>query len=46
MLKVDLQRRYRELVIQFCDVWEVEILNGVVRKDDVHLNIVTPHEYQ
>ncbi len=37
VLKGDIQRRCRELVIQVCDVEEVEILRGVVSKDHVHI---------
>jgi putative transposase len=33
VLKGDIQKRCRELVIQICDVEEVEILKGVVSKD-------------
>ena len=42
VLKGDIQRRCRELVIQICDVEEVEILKGVVSKDHVHIHIEYP----
>lgn len=42
MLRGDLQKRCRELVIQICDVEEVEILKGVVSKDHVHIHIEYP----
>ena len=37
ILKGDIQERCRELVIQVCDVEEVDILKGVVSKDHVHI---------
>ena len=42
VLKGDIQKRCRELVIQICDVEEVEILKGVVSKDHVHIHIEYP----
>ncbi|MEX0662735.1 MAG: IS200/IS605 family transposase [Balneolaceae bacterium] len=42
VLKGDIQKRCRELVIQVCDVEEVEILKGVVSKDHVHIHIEYP----
>jgi len=42
VLKGDIQKRCRELVIQACDVEEVEILKGVVSKDHVHIHIEYP----
>lgn len=42
VLKGDIQRRWRELVIQICDVEEVDILKGVVSKDHVHIHIEYP----
>ena len=41
-LKDDMQKRCRELLIQICDVEEVEILKGVVSKDHVHIHIEYP----
>jgi len=38
VLKRDIQKRCRELVIQICDVDEVEILKGGVSKDHVHIH--------
>ena len=37
VLRGDIQKRCRELIIQICDVEEVEILIGVVSKDHVHI---------
>jgi putative transposase len=42
VLKGDIKKRCRELVIQICDVEEVEILKGVVSKDHVHIHIEYP----
>ena len=40
-LKVRLQR-YRELIRQTCNAFEIEILKGVVSKDHVHLLVSAP----
>lgn len=42
VLKGDIQKRCRELIIQICEVEEVEILKGVVSKDHVHIHIEYP----
>jgi len=42
VLKGDIQKRARELIIQMCDAEDVEILGGVVSKDHVHLHIEYP----
>ena len=42
VLKGDVQGRCRELIIQVCEVEEVEILKGVVSKDHVHIHIEYP----
>ena len=42
VLKGDIQKRCRELIIQICDVEEVEILKGVVSKDHIHIHIEYP----
>jgi putative transposase len=42
VLKGDIQKRCRELIIQICDAEDVRILKGVVSKDHVHMHI----EYQ
>ena len=42
VLKGDIQKRARELIIQICDVEDVQILGGVVSKDHVHLHIEYP----
>jgi putative transposase len=42
VLKGDIQKRCRELIIQICDVEEVKILKGVVSKDHVHIHIEYP----
>lgn len=42
VLKGDIQKRCRELIIQICDAEDVEILSGVVSKDHVHKLIEYP----
>ena len=42
VLRGDIQRRCRELIIQICDAEDVKILKGVVSKDHVHMHIEYP----
>ena len=42
VLKGDLQKRCRELLIQICDTEDVRILSGVVSSDHVHMHIEYP----
>ena len=42
VLRGDIQRRCRELIIQICDTEDVRILKGVVSKDHVHMHIEYP----
>ena len=42
VLKGDIQVRCRELLIQICDVEDVQILKGVVSKDHVHMHVEYP----
>ena len=42
VLKGELQKRCRELLIQICDAEDVRILKGVVSKDHVHMLIEYP----
>ena len=42
VLKGDVQKRCRELLIQICDAEDVRILKGVVSKDHVHMHIEYP----
>ncbi|MGB8702424.1 MAG: IS200/IS605 family transposase [Thermosynechococcaceae cyanobacterium] len=42
VLKGEVQKRCRELIIQVCDSEDVKILKGVVSKDHVHLLIEYP----
>ena len=42
VLKGDIQKRCRELLIQICDAEDVRILSGVVSKDHVHLLVSAP----
>ena len=42
VLKGDIQKRAREIIIQICDAEEIKILGGVVSKDHIHLHIEYP----
>ena len=42
ILKGDIQKRCRELLIQICDAEDVRILNGLVSNDHVHMHIEYP----
>jgi putative transposase len=42
VLKGDIKKRCRELIIQICDAEDVQILKGVVSKDHVHMHIEYP----
>ncbi len=42
VLQGDIQKRCRELIIQVCEVEEIQILKGVVSKDHVHIHIEYP----
>ncbi len=42
VLKGDVQKRCRTLLIQDCESMEIEILKGVVSKDHVHIHIEYP----
>ena len=42
VLKGDIQKRCRELIVQICDSEDVKILKGVVSKDHVHMHIEYP----
>jgi putative transposase len=42
VLKGDVQKRFRELLIQICDAKDVRILKGVVSKEHVHMHIEYP----
>jgi len=39
VLRGDIQKRCRELIIQICDAEDVQILKGVVSKDHIHMHI-------
>lgn len=39
VLKGDVQKRCRELILQDCKSLDIKILKGVVSKDHVHLHI-------
>jgi putative transposase len=42
VLKGDIQKRCRDLIIQICDAENVQILKGVVSKDHVHIHVEYP----
>ena len=42
VLKGDVQKRCRDLLVQICDAEDVRILKGVVSKDHVHMHIEYP----
>jgi putative transposase len=42
VLRGDIQKRCRELIIQICDAEDVRILKGVVSKDHVHMHLEYP----
>ncbi len=42
VMRGDLQKRCRELLIQICDTEDVRILSGVVSSDHVHMHIEYP----
>jgi len=42
ILKGDLQKRTRDLIVQICDSENVKILKGVVSKDHVHIHVEYP----
>ncbi|MDQ7083904.1 MAG: IS200/IS605 family transposase [Sulfurovum sp.] len=42
VLKGDIQKRCREIIIQICDAEDIRILKGVVSKDHVHMHIEYP----
>ena len=42
VLKGDIQKRCREVIIQICDAEDIRILKGVVSKDHVHMHIEYP----
>jgi putative transposase len=39
VLKGDVQKRCRDLIVQICDAEDIRILKGVVSKDHVHMHI-------
>ena len=42
VLKGEIQKRCRELLLQICDAEDIRILKGVVSKDHVHMHIEYP----
>ena len=42
VLKGDIQKRCRDIIVQICDAEDIRILKGVVSKDHIHLHIEYP----
>ncbi len=42
VLRGEVQKRCRDLIMQSCDSFDIQILKGVVSKDHVHLHISYP----
>ena len=42
VLKGDVQKRCRDIIVQVCDAEDIRILKGVVSKDHVHMHIEYP----
>jgi putative transposase len=42
VLKGEIQKRCRELIMQICDAEDVKILKGVVSKEHVHMHVEYP----
>ncbi len=42
VLKGEIQKRCRELIIQICDAEDIRILKGALSKDHVHMHIEYP----
>ena len=42
VLKGEIQKRCRDVIVQICDAEDMRILKGVVSKDHVHLHIEYP----
>ncbi|MDQ6968692.1 MAG: IS200/IS605 family transposase, partial [Mariprofundaceae bacterium] len=42
VLRGEIQKRCREIIIQICDAEDVQILKGVVSKDHIHMHVDYP----
>jgi len=42
VLKGDVQKRCRDIIVQICDAEDIRILKGVVSKDHIHMHIEYP----
>ena len=42
VLKGEIQKRCREIILQICDAEDIKILKGVVSSDHVHMHIEYP----
>jgi len=42
VLKGDIQKRCRDIIVQICDAEDIRILKGVVSKDYIHMHIEYP----
>ncbi len=42
VLKGEIQKRCKDLIVQICDAEDIRILKGVVSKDHIHMHIEYP----
>ncbi len=42
VLKGDIQKRCKDIIVQICDAEDIRILKGVVSKDHIHMHIEYP----
>ena len=42
VLKGDIQKRCRDIIVQICDAEDIRIIKGVVSKDHIHMHIEYP----
>jgi len=42
VLRGEIQKRCRDLIVQICDAEDIQILKGVVSKDHIHMHIEYP----
>ena len=39
VLKDDIQKRYKDIIVQICDAEDIRILKGVVSKDHIYMHM-------
>ena len=42
MLKGDIQKRCKDIIVQICDAEDIQIIKGVVSKEYIHMHIEYP----